>query len=182
MPPPEEVRSKIQKDVHVYFLIYTFIFLVIQVRIARPTYHFLFIHLSCWLSRSGLPGLLSKLANLCLNNMQPSQNAIIHYRKMYSRKHAKFGETARIQYGCNALWVVCWARVRKVSYWNAIDLDYDLGDNLLKYLGFNRFLDASDPRNHSVLDGFNCSITKFHIHDGEAIIGNRRFFPKSISK
>ena len=180
MPLPEEVRSKIQKGVYVYFLIYTFILLVIQVRIARPTFRFLFIHLSCWLSRSGLPDLLSKLANLCLNNIQPSKNAIIHYRKIYSRKHAKFGETAGIQYGCNALWVACWARVRKVSYWNAIDLD--LGDNLHKHLGFNRYLDASDLRNHTVLEGFKCSITKFHIHDGEATIGNRRFFPKSISK
>ena len=46
----------------------------------------LFIHLFCWLSRSGLPILLTRLGNFCLNNIQPSQNAIIYYRKMCSRK------------------------------------------------------------------------------------------------
>ena len=32
-----EVRSKIPEEVYIHFLIYTFILLVIQVRIARPT-------------------------------------------------------------------------------------------------------------------------------------------------
>ena len=43
----------------------------------------LFIHLFCGLARSGLPG---QLINFLLNNIKPSQNAIIYYQKMCSRK------------------------------------------------------------------------------------------------
>ena len=58
LPSPEEIRSKIQTDVYKYQFIYTFI----------------------------LQGLQGPLASLCLNNVQSSQNAIIYYRKMCSRK------------------------------------------------------------------------------------------------
>ena len=81
-------------------------------------YTCLFIHLFCRLSRSGLPDPLAKLANFCLNIIQPSQNAIIYFRKMcqgsFSQSHSKFGETAGIQCACNVLLAVCLARVRKV--------------------------------------------------------------------
>ena len=43
------------------------------------------------------------------------------------------------------------------------------------YLGFNRYLDASDLPNQIVLKGFNCSITKLNLYDGEATIGSGRF-------
>ena len=46
---------------------------------------------------------------------------------------------------------------------------------MFKNLGFNRYLDASDVSDQIVLDGFNCNITKFNLHDGEAAIGSRRF-------
>ena len=93
-----------------------------------------------------------------------------------SQSHSKFGETAGIQYVCNALLAICWARVRKVSCWNTIDLDpvLDLGDNLFKHLGFNRYLDASHLPNRIVFEGFNCSITKLNLHNGEVAIGSRR--------
>ena len=51
----------------------------------------------------------------------------------------------------------------------------DLGDNLFKHLGFNRYLDASDLPNHIVLEGFNLSITKLNLNDREATIGSKRF-------
>ena len=94
-----------------------------------------------------------------------------------SQSHSKFGETAGIQYACNALLPVCWAKVRKVSRWYTVDLDHvlDLGDNLFRHLGFNRCLDASDLPNQIVLEVFNCSITKLNLHDGEATIGSKRF-------
>ena len=95
----------------------------------------------------------------------------------FSQSHSRFGETAGIQCACNTLLAVCWARVCKVSCWHTIDLDHvlDLDDNLFKHLGFDRYLDASDLPNQIVLEGFNCSITKLNLHDGEATIGSKRF-------
>ena len=43
------------------------------------------------------------------------------------------------------------------------------------YLGFKRYLDASDLPNQIVLEVFNCSITKLNLRDGEAAIGSGRF-------
>ena len=95
----------------------------------------------------------------------------------FSQSHSKYGETAGIQYSCNALLAVCWASVRKALCWHKIDLDHvlDLGDNLFKHLGFSRYIDASDLPNQIVLEGFNCSITKLNLHEGEAITGGKIF-------
>ena len=95
----------------------------------------------------------------------------------FGQSHSKFGEKPGIQCAWNALLTVFWARSRKVSCWKSIDLDHvlDLSDNVFKNLGFNRYLDASDLSDQIVLDGFNCNITKFNLHDGEAAIGSRRF-------
>ena len=88
------------------------------------------------------------------------------------QSHSKFGETAGIQYACNALLVVCWARVHKVSCWNIIKLDHvlDLEDNLFKHLGLNRYSDAFDLSNQIVLEDFNCKIDKLNLHNEEATI------------
>ena len=62
---------------------------------------------------------------------------------------AMFGETAGRQCACNALFVVCWSLVRKISYWTTRDLDYILiqGDNLYKSLNKESFLSVDDlPR------------------------------------
>ena len=82
-------------------------------------------------------------------------------------------ETAGIQCGCNAFVAVCW---------NTIDLDnvLDLGDNSFKRLGFNKYLDTSDLQNQIVPEGFDCSVTKINLHDGEATIGTRRFLLNSF--
>lgn len=99
----------------------------------------LFVHLFCWLSRSGLPSPLAEHANFCLHNIQSPQNAAILRKKnvqqSFSQSHSKFGETAIIQCASNALLAVCWARVHKLSLWNMIDLNHvlDLEDNLFKY-------------------------------------------------
>ena len=69
-----------------------------------------------------------------------------------------------------------WAKVCMVSCWHTIDLDHvlDLGDNLFNHLGFNRYLDASDLQNQIVLEGFNCSISKLNLLNGEATIGSKK--------
>ena len=87
----------------------------------------LLLQLFCLFSRSGLPDPLVKPVNFCLNSIQSLKNTIIYYQKIYSRKFysASFKvETAGIQCACNALPAVCWTRVRKVSCWNTIDLDW----------------------------------------------------------
>ena len=57
-----------------------------------------------------MPDLLAKHANFCLNNIQPSQNVIDTVEKCvqgsFSHSNSKFGETAVIQCGCNALLAV----------------------------------------------------------------------------
>ena len=75
------------------------------------------------------------------------------------------------------LLAVSWARVCKVSCWHAFDLDHvlDLGDNLFKHLGFNRYLDASDLPNQIVLEDFKCSVTELNLNDGGATIGSKTF-------
>ena len=61
----------------------------------------LFVHLFCWLSRSGLPSSLAEHANFCLHNIQSPQNAAILWKKnvqqSFSQSHSMFGETAIIQ-------------------------------------------------------------------------------------
>ena len=95
----------------------------------------------------------------------------------FSQSLSRFGERAGgIHCACNPLLAVCWATVRKVSCWHAIDLNHvlDLGDNLFKHSWFNKYLNASDQSNEIVLEGFNCSITKLNSDDAEVIIGSRR--------
>ena len=36
-------------------------------------------------------------------------------QESYSQSHSKFGETAGMQYACNALLAVCWTKFRKGS-------------------------------------------------------------------
>ena len=94
----------------------------------------------------------------------------------FSQSHLKFVETAGIQCACKALLAVSWARVCKVSCWHTFDLDHvlDLGDDLFKHLGFNRYLDPFDLPNQIVLEDFKCSITELNLNDGEAIIGSTK--------
>ena len=77
---------------------------------------------------------------------------------------------------------VCFPRVRKVSCWQRIDIEHvlNLDDNLFKYLGFHRCLDASDLPHQIVLEGFNFSITKLNFHDGEATISSKRYLLNSF--
>ena len=74
------------------------------------------------------------------------------------QSHPKFGETADMPCACNEMLAVCWSNVRKISCWSSFDFDHvlDLGDNLFKNLGLNRYLDTSDLPEHVSLDGFPC--------------------------
>ena len=54
----------------------------------------------------------------------------------------KYGDTAGVQCMCNALFSLCWAKVKKVSLWKSFDLDYvlDRGDEVYKQLNKKGFL------------------------------------------
>ena len=93
----------------------------------------------------------------------------------YNQSHPTFGETEDIQCASNVLLAKCWLKVREVSCWCSFDLDHvlDLGDNLLKNLALNRYLDASDLPEHLSLDDYPCDINLGHLHYGEVNIGAR---------
>lgn len=67
---------------------------------------------------------------------------------------------------------VCCSKVRKVSRWSSFDHVLDLGDNLLKNLRLNGYLDAPDLPGHLNLYGYLCDINKVYLHDGEATVGS----------
>ena len=97
----------------------------------------------------------------------------------YSQSHPKYGYTAGIQRACNGLLATCWAKVQNIAYWSSFDLDHvlDLGDDLYKHLGLNRYLDVSDlPHYVRTADGYNFYVNKVHLHDGEAVIGRGERF------
>ena len=97
----------------------------------------------------------------------------------YSQSHSKYEPTAGIQCACNALLAAGWAKVQNIAYWSSFDLDHvlDLGDDLYKHLGLNRYLDVSDlPHYVRTAAGCNFYVNKVHLHNGEAVIrGEERF-------
>ena len=97
----------------------------------------------------------------------------------YSQSHSKYEPTAGIQCACNALLAAGWAKVQNIAYWSSFDLDHvlDLGDDLYKHLGLNRYLDVSDlPHYVRTADGYNFYVNKVHLHDGQAVIGRGERF------
>ena len=64
-----------------------------------------------------------------------------------------FGNTAGMQCACNALFAICWGRIKSASYWKPCDLDYILikGDELFKKINLMRYLGPEDlPDNLNV--------------------------------
>ena len=73
----------------------------------------------------------------------------------------------------NVLLAVCRTKVQNIAYWSSFDLDQvlDLGDDLYKHLGLDRYLDVTDlPHHVRTAEGYNLHVNKVHLHDGESVI------------
>ena len=74
-------------------------------------------------------------------NPGPTYNIIKLVKASFHQDNTMFGETAGTQCACNALFSLCWARIKSVAYWNSCDLDYVLikGDEIYKNINLKRF-------------------------------------------
>ena len=86
-----------------------------------------------------------------------------------------FGETAGHQWGCNAMFSICWSLIRKISCWTHRDLDHILneGDNLYKSLNKESFFSVDDlPRQIYIFRYIvNLEMIKETLHEGVAFLG-----------
>ena len=58
----------------------------------------------------------------------------------------RFGDTAGVQCACNSLYALCWSQIRKVDFWDRLDLDHILteGDRLYKTLNIFDMFSVDD--------------------------------------
>ena len=41
----------------------------------------------------------------------------------------QFGDTAGVQCACNSLYILCWSQIRKLDFWDRLDLDHTLTES-----------------------------------------------------
>ena len=86
-----------------------------------------------------------------------------------------FAETAGCQCASNALFLICWPLVRKISCWTTQDLECILieGDNLYKSLNKVSFLSVDDlPREIQIFQYIvRVEMKVENLHDGLAFLG-----------
>jgi len=100
----------------------------------------------------------------------------------FNQGHPKFGETAGVQCACNALFSICWSKVRKINQWTTSDLDHilDNGDSIYKYLLYGPgplnqicHLNVDDlPREINLSHG-QISLDFLELKDGELSFDNQ---------
>ena len=64
----------------------------------------------------------------------------------YHQGDRRFSDTAGVQRACNSLYALCWSQIRKVDFWDRLDLDHILtkGDRLCKTLNTFDMLSVDD--------------------------------------
>ena len=64
----------------------------------------------------------------------------------YHQGDRRFSDTAGVQRACNSLYALCWSQIRKVDFWDRLDLDHILtkGDRLYKTLNTFDMLSVDD--------------------------------------
>ena len=45
------------------------------------------------------------------------------------RGDRRFGDTAGVQCACNSLYILSWSQIRKLGFWNRLDLDHILTES-----------------------------------------------------
>ena len=41
----------------------------------------------------------------------------------------QFGDTGGVQCACNSLYILCWSQIRKLDFWDRLDLDHTLTES-----------------------------------------------------
>ena len=102
-------------------------------------------------------------------NPGPTYNIIKLVKASFHQGNTMFGETAGTQCACNALFSLCWARIKSVAYWNSCDLDYVLikGDEIYKNINLKRFLGPEDLPNILQVENANVTIKYVQLVDTE---------------
>ena len=115
---------------------------------------FVLVVLCCWSSLVNLSmGLLIFFKLLRAGDVElnpgPTYNISKIVQASFHQGHSMFGASAGTQCVCNALFAVCWTKIKNVSFWNSCDLDYILikGDELYKSINLYRYLEPADLPN-----------------------------------
>ena len=82
-------------------------------------------------------------------NPGPTYNIVKLVKASFHQGNPMFGVSAGTQCACNALFAICWAKIKNVSYWKSCDLDYILikADELFKDINLFRYLSPEDLPN-----------------------------------
>ena len=86
-------------------------------------------------------------------NPGPTVNVTKLVKASFHQGNGMFGDTAGMQCVCNALFSICWSKMKQLGCWQTADLDYILmkGDELYKSLDLLRYLSFDDlPRQLTV--------------------------------
>ena len=89
----------------------------------------------------------------------------------------KYGDTAGVQWMCNALFSLCWEKVKKVSLWKSFDLDYilDKGDEVYKSLNTRGFISVPDLPSAVVVEDHSFHVNMVHNETGFLSLNNTGF-------
>ena len=82
------------------------------------------------------------------SNPGPTYNITKLVKASFHQGNLMFGVSAGMQCTCNALWSICWSKLKNMCYWQPCDLDYILikGDELFKNLNFYKYLSRTNCR------------------------------------
>ena len=72
-------------------------------------------------------------------------NIVKIVKASFHQGNLMFGETAGIQCACNALFAICYTKIKSMGCWKSCDLDFILikGDEIYKATGLKRYLDPA---------------------------------------
>ena len=89
------------------------------------------------------------------SNPGPTYNIVKFIKASFHQGNPMFGKTAGIQCACNALFSICWSKVKSIGCWKTCDVDYVLikGDELFKNINLERYLEPRDLPKHLCVEG-----------------------------
>ena len=93
-------------------------------------------------------------------NPGPTYNIVKLVKASFHQGNPMFDVSTGIQCACNALFAICWAKIKNMSYWTSCDLDYILikTDELFESISLFRYLAPEDLPNELNVEGTNVAI------------------------
>ena len=113
------------------------------------------------------------------SNPGPTYNIVKLIKASFRQCNPMFGETDGIQCACNALFAICYSKIKKPGSWNTCDLDYVLikGDQLFKSINLMRYLGVEDLP-HKLNMGVEASVKIKYVQNIDVEIKDQCDFPR----